>query len=213
MDGLSEDSTLLSAVLAADVIDQVTQNWLYLLTVTLTLWSYHAFVDKTDVWLTLCFVAWKYSTATILLRYVDLKQTGVATGITLAICFFGCYVLQMASPRNGNCLTGDARPRLIRSHTRHTRLFPRKHSFSYSQLSVGVPVDYSGNISGFISNDEPSLSTRLRRLFRPDAWFYVNPTDHLQRQRSPGGLRGKLNSYLESEVSSLVGSRRDGTDT
>ena len=201
MDGLSEDSTLLSAVLVADFIDRVTQNWLYLLIVTLTLWSYHAFVGKTDVWLTLCFVTWKYSTATILIRYVDPKQIGVFTGITLGICSFGCYILQRTSPRNGNGLNGDPRPRLIPSHTTHTRLFPRKHSFSYSQLSAGIPLDYSGNANGSTSVHGPSLSTQLRRLSRPDAWFYVNSTDHLQRQRSSDGLRGKLDSYLESEVS------------
>lgn len=213
MDGLSEDSTLLSAVLAADFIDRVTQNWLYLLGVTLTFWGYHSCVGKLDIWLTLCFITWKCSTATILLQFIDLKQIGVVTGITLAICFFGCYILQMPSPWTGNGLTGDARPRLIPSHITHTRLFPRKHSFSYSQLSVGVPVDYSGNSSGFIPNNEPSLSTQLRPLFRPDVWFYVNPPDHLQRQHSPGGLRGKLDSYLESEVSSPMVSRRTGTDT
>ncbi|KAI1053670.1 hypothetical protein LB507_007182 [Fusarium sp. FIESC RH6] len=199
MDGLSEDSTLLSAILAADFIDRVTQNWLYFLGVTLTFWGYHTCVGKLDIWLTLCFITWKYFTATILLQFIDLKQIGVVTGITLAIYFFGCYIQQRACPRNGNGLTGDARPRLIPSHTTHTRLFPRKHSFSYSQLSVGVPVDYSGNVNGFISNNEPSLLTQLRRLFRPDAWFYVNPTDHLRRQHSPRGLRGKLYSYLESE--------------
>lgn len=207
MDGLSEDSTLLSAILAADFIDRVTQNWLYFLGVTLTFWGYHTCVGKLDIWLTLCFITWKYFTATILLQFIDLKQIGVVTGITLAIYFFGCYIQQRACPRNGNGLTGDARPRLIPSHTTHTRLFPRKHSFSYSQLSVGVPVDYSGNVNGFISNNEPSLLTQLRRLFRPDAWFYVNPTDHLRRQHSPRGLRGKLYSYLESEVSVPITSR------
>ncbi|GKU01859.1 cyclopropane-fatty-acyl-phospholipid synthase [Fusarium langsethiae] len=50
-----------------------------------------------------------------------------------------------------------------------------------------------------ISFNGPSSSTWLPGLLRSKAWFSIDTADHLQRQSSLAGLRGKLNSYLESE--------------
>jgi hypothetical protein len=83
MDGLSEDSTLLSAVLVADFIDRVAERWLYSLITASTAWLYHFLTGNHDVWLTLGFVAWKHSAAAILLRFVGLNQLYLITVIAV----------------------------------------------------------------------------------------------------------------------------------
>jgi hypothetical protein len=200
MDGLSEDSTLLSAVLVADFIDRVAERWLYSLITASTAWLYHFLTGNHDVWLTLGFVAWKHSAAAILLRFVGLNQLYLITVIAVVTCFFGYHILQRLLPGISSGRTGNPRPMLVPSRISHSRLLPKRHSFSYPYVAVGIPVDFTGNVDSTISFNGPSSSTWLPDLLRPKAWFSIDTADHLQRQSSLAGLRGKLNSYLESEV-------------
>ncbi|RDA87724.1 hypothetical protein CP532_1788 [Ophiocordyceps camponoti-leonardi (nom. inval.)] len=100
-----------------------------------------------------------------------------------------------AAPSSGSkddpAWTGPGRPYLIPCRTTHRRLFPEKHSFSYSYLVVGVPVGFGGNIKGIVSAGLP----RWRRK----AWFDVDAADYLQRGFGEVGLRGKLDSFLRSQ--------------
>jgi DUF1365 family protein len=84
---------------------------------------------------------------------------------------------------------------LIPSRTTHTRLFPKKHSFSYSYLLAGIPIDFHGNVNGILSAPSSSNSMLRRR-----AWFYVEPADYLERGLQHLGLRAKLDNYLKSQV-------------
>ncbi|PCD18859.1 hypothetical protein FGRA07_06612 [Fusarium graminearum] len=198
MDGLSENSTLLSAVLVADFIDRVAERWLYLLITGLTIWLYHSLVGSPDVWLTLSFIAWKHSAVTILLRYIDLDQLSLITLIAVVACFFGYNVLQRLVPDTNSGQTGDPRRMLAPCRITHSRLFPKKHSFCYPYLAVGVPVNFAENSDGMISINGPT-STWMSGLFRPKAWFSIDATHHFQRQSLHTRLRGKLDAYLESE--------------
>ncbi|TLS29017.1 hypothetical protein PpBr36_01634 [Pyricularia pennisetigena] len=81
------------------------------------------------------------------------------------------------------------KPLLVPSRTTHSRLFPEKHSFSYSYLLVGIPVGWTGTAGSLVSADTPS-----RR-----GWYDVDAADYLARGRGYLGLRGKLDEYLQSQ--------------
>lgn len=103
---------------------------------------------------------------------------------------------------------GPGQPYLIPCKTTHRRLFPKKHSFSYSYLTIGVPVDFRGSVNGMIAVDEnpvPSFGGLVpfaNLLSR--SWYYIQASDHLQRSQHGPGLRGKLNLFLLSEVICLT---------
>lgn len=93
--------------------------------------------------------------------------------------------------------TGHGRVLLFPSKTTHSRLFPKKHSFVYSYLVVGIPVGWEGVSGGMVSlsSSEQPWFSRLRR-----GWFHVDPADYLHRGDRHLGLRGKLDAYLRSQV-------------
>ena len=91
------------------------------------------------------------------------------------------------------------RPLVFPCRTTHTRLFPKKHSFSYSYLFVGIPVGWRGSVRSFLSADlEPRSSKDYRRKI---GWLSVDSADYLDRGDNAHGLQGKLDSYLQSQVS------------
>lgn len=100
--------------------------------------------------------------------------------------------------------SGPGKPLLFPSRTTHSRIFPRKHSFSYSYLVVGIPVGWSGQCGGLISADLPSSPRWLSWLWPGSAvtkgWYHVDAADYLERGNGHLGLRGKLDAYLESIV-------------
>jgi DUF1365 family protein len=79
-------------------------------------------------------------------------------------------------------------PLLIRSRTTHSRMFPKKHSFSYSYLYVGIPIGIKGRIGNVLSVDSPS-----------PAWFDIRSADYLDRSTSQQTLGEKLKQYLHTQ--------------
>ena len=79
-------------------------------------------------------------------------------------------------------------PLLLPSRTSHSRTFPKRHTFSYSYLFVGVPVAVRGRISDALSVDS-----------QRKAWFNVSSADHLSRGGAHLGLAGKLKRYLQTQ--------------
>ena len=98
-------------------------------------------------------------------------------------------------PKDSNRL----RPLVFPCRTTHTRFFPKKHSFSYSYLFVGIPVGWRGSVGSFFSADLKSLSWKDHR--HKQGWLSVESTDYLNRGDNVHGLQGKLDSYLRSQVS------------
>ena len=88
------------------------------------------------------------------------------------------------------------KPQLLPCRTTHTRLFPKKHSFSYSYLLAGIPVGWSGSANGILSAD---ASIKDSSWSQRKAWFTVSAADHLDRGQASLGLRGKLDIYLRSQ--------------
>lgn len=79
-------------------------------------------------------------------------------------------------------------PLMITSRTTHSRLFPKKHAFSYSYLYVGVPVGTQGKINRLLSVDT-----------QQPAWFHVDSADYLERGHADQTLAAKLKSYLHTQ--------------
>jgi hypothetical protein len=101
--------------------------------------------------------------------------------------------------------TNPMKPLVFPCRTTHTRFFPKKHSFSYSYLFVGIPISWRGSIGSFLSADLKSLPCEYRPPRR--GWLSVESADYLNRGEDVHGLQGKLDSYLRSQVSqiSLIG--------
>ena len=94
-----------------------------------------------------------------------------------------------------------ARPLIFPCRTTHTRMFPKKHSFSYSYLFVGIPIGWQGSVGSFLSADLESSYGRIQRFQSAlKSWFSVEAQDHLGRGTNSDGLRGKLKTYLISQV-------------
>ena len=91
------------------------------------------------------------------------------------------------------------RPLVFPCRTTHTRLFPKKHSFSYSYLFVGIPVGWRGSAGSLLSADLESLSSK--DCGQNHGWLSVESADYLDRGDNVHGLQGKLDSYLRSQVS------------
>ncbi|KAL8739837.1 MAG: hypothetical protein Q9190_007400 [Brigantiaea leucoxantha] len=75
-------------------------------------------------------------------------------------------------------------------------MFPKKHSFSYSYLFVGIPIGWRGSIASFLSVDDFPVS---KTPDRKNTWFSVECSDYLDRGHDSSGLEQKLQSYLESQ--------------
>ncbi|KAK3325238.1 hypothetical protein B0H66DRAFT_115436 [Apodospora peruviana] len=98
---------------------------------------------------------------------------------------------------------GPGQVLLLPCQTTHSRMFPEKHSFSYSYLTVGVPVGWEGSAGGMLSVDVKSesgfwswlsLAPRVRK-----GWYSVDAGDYLERGDAHLGLRGKLDEYLQTQ--------------
>ena len=137
---------------------------------------------------------WAYAAATIL----------SISGACIIYKSLRSQVILHQEPSAGRRSWGDdfLKPLIFPSRTSHTRLFPKKHSFSLSYLLVGVPVGWKGSVGSFLSVDEDETEAS-RTTSWLGAWFSVKAADYLHRGQDTRGLKGKLESFLESQVRSL----------
>ena len=98
-----------------------------------------------------------------------------------------------------------AKPLFFPCETSHQRFFPQKNSFKYSYLLTGIPVGWKGTSGGMISaemeKDETPWYLRILSLKPTESWWSVHGDNYMARGSVKNGLRGKLDQYLESEVS------------
>lgn len=106
---------------------------------------------------------------------------------------------------------GPGRPYLIPCKTSHRRPFPKPHSFTYSYLTVGIPVGFRGSVNGMIGVEENPVCVFGSLLpfghLWLRSWYYIQVSDHLYGGHGGLGLRGKLNIYLQSEVQPRLSSK------
>ncbi|KAL8418063.1 hypothetical protein RB594_001610 [Gaeumannomyces avenae] len=172
-----------------------------------------AFLGRFVVWpsltctgLLLGLTAWKHRTILSGLASAVLPSAGwlavaiLGSAIAIsAVGITGLPVIRGACPRKQS---GPGKPLLFPSRTTHSRMFPKKHSFSYSYLVVGIPVGWSGASGGLISADLPPSPKWLSWLWPgtgvTKGWYHVDAADYLERGNGHLGLRGKLDAYLAS---------------
>lgn len=133
-----------------------------------------------------------------------LREAAKAAGIALLVTLVTLQAIRTLRRTRELKWEGPGKVLLFPCRTTHTRVFPKKHSFSYSYLVVGVPVDWEGTAGGMVSvgaGKSWSLSSWLSP--RPGAgkgWYTVDPGDYLERGKAELGLRGKLDAYLLAQV-------------
>lgn len=122
-----------------------------------------------------------------------------SSGLQYAVITLGVFLLVqwLLATANTPRWTGHGSVLLFPCRTTHARLFPKKHSFDYSYLVVGIPVGWEGISGGMVSS-----SSRKPSWFSlsPRGWYHVDPADYLDRGHGHLGLRGKLDAYLKSQV-------------
>lgn len=130
-------------------------------------------------------------------------------GISVALVLVRIFRAFWTSPPAAKW-DGFGKVLLFPCQTTHSRLFPKKHSFAYSYLVVGIPVGWEGVAGGLVSagvtENEGSLISSWFSL-KPTlkrAWFDTNAGDYLERGKSRLGLRGKLDEFLRTQVRLVV---------
>ena len=172
-----------------------------------------------------CFVDLKISAALVLCFHLDVvfstvhfvwnslctsrtNQYSIAALFTVIACFFvasndGSSTTTTRATEDDTASEIWPRPLIFPSRTSHTRMFPRKHSFSYSYLMVGIPIGWRGSVASMVSADVPLPGTDTGRGKQRKVWLSVDAADHLDRGSAHLGLKGKLHTYLNSQVRSL----------
>ncbi|KAI1102085.1 hypothetical protein F4804DRAFT_278064 [Jackrogersella minutella] len=123
------------------------------------------------------------------INYSDVFVLAVA--VAIAAFAYASYAKRCSRIVELSAWDGPGRPLLFPCQTTHTRFFPKKHSFDYSYLLVGIPVGWTGTAGGMVSNDENSTGA--------EGWYKIDAADYLERGNGHLGLRGKLDAYLGSE--------------
>jgi len=127
----------------------------------------------------------------------------VAKKVVTTAAAFLAFRLQWTSV-NGPKWDGPGKVLLFPSRTTHSRMFPKKHSFSYSYLVAGIPVGWEGNAGGMVSvegkSDSGLLSWFSLKSRQRKGWYDISAADYLERGKAELGLRGKLDEYLRSQV-------------
>lgn len=201
MDSLADDSPFNAVIVVADWIDRVRESyWLIVLPVVILL-LYGAYRQLDRALFLIC-AAWNLRSSLLPLCY-DLARSKYTLG-TLILTFaiwagYRClWIISRDASQRQDDLTGIY---LLPCRVTHRRRVPKQHGFSYSYLTVGIPVGYRGSINSMISVDEPNTPTPwLSGIWRPKNWFRVDSSDYLERGNNKLGLRGKLDSYLKSQV-------------
>lgn len=118
--------------------------------------------------------------------------------VVLCLAAYTLYIYTALSPagsqadRTDTPISPAMTPVFYHCTTKHARYFPKKHSFKYSYLCVGIPIALSGNI-GRLFSAQQHTGQRLSWSF-----FGVNSADHLKR--GARCLRAKLEEFLAANV-------------
>lgn len=113
------------------------------------------------------------------------------------------YMRSEAQPAPGHHSAGNShgtiisidKTQIVLSKISHHRIFPVPHGFTYSYLSVGIPVR-SPQSNWLLSIDDEAHHWWNR------GWLRVRAKHHLHRGRDGLALSANLDGYLREEVSS-----------
>lgn len=140
-------------------------------------------------------------------RHDDLINTSKALGWLSAVCVLFLAVKRTTLGKSDFTKAPQIGPGALffPSRTTHTRLFPQKHSFSYSYLLVGVPVGWRGRCGRMLAVDQAVTGSGNVKGSTQFSWFSVNAENYLERGQKHLGLDGKLRKFLAANVCDLGG--------
>ena len=166
---------------------------------------------RSDIKLIIFVSVWKYrkhledAAAAIAAQLLERASLAYLVGLIFCLsCVFYKYTGKASvkgETTEDNCYGWDAlflKPLLFPCRTSHTRLFPQKHSFSYSYLLVGIPIGWRGSVGSVLSAD--LIPIEGKGLGVQNGWYSVKGADYLHRGYDARGLHGKLDSYLKTQV-------------
>ncbi|KAL6700717.1 hypothetical protein J3F84DRAFT_344231 [Trichoderma pleuroticola] len=199
MDGLSDDSPFSSVVFVADWIDR---GGFWLLVLSFTIFWYHVTHRPSDLVIIVICLAWNLRCSLMPIFYelarsrLTLGSVALAAIVSIGRQLFG-YIWKRE--RVDEPQGGTSSAYLIPCRVTHSREHPKEHAFSYSYLTVGIPIGYRGNANGMIFVDDHDVSTSwLSKIWRR-SWFRLDAADYLERGNGKLGLRAKLDTYLRSQ--------------
>lgn len=200
MDGISEESPLAGVISVWDHVEGFIYDYPSLPLALCVAGIYLSFCRSFKSVAVLIGISGWRKRATLLDVLDELLPLGIifqalVVGLVVWICVK--LILPWVSPDDDRNYDGPSLPYLIPSRTTHTRLTPKRHSFGYSYLLVGIPVEWQGNANGMVAVDAGKKS---RYLGSHRAWYNVKSDEYLERGTSHHGLRGKLNDFLRSQV-------------
>ncbi|PMB72930.1 hypothetical protein BM221_000347 [Beauveria bassiana] len=205
MDGIDDSPLSLAVVRLADYTDRLTPNGPGATVVAVGLATYYyLFGSRGDAVLVAAAAALASPNALwhLLARY---RQPALCSVLAAACSVLFLQLIALTAPQfftNGSVVrwTESAGSFFIPSRTTHTRFFPKKHSFAYSYLTVGILVGLRAEINGILSIDPPSeRAVRGWWTWLKSPLYEVDGASHLARGRDEGGLREKLNKFLVSK--------------
>lgn len=203
MDSFPENSPLAALVLIWDHVETLLEEHPFLPLSMLVIPTYFiVFGNTVDFFLTWVFFCW------LDLEHLEPRRLVFLGGsssilMVLAVMFITYEAIVLSTVLAsylGHSSTGSARPHLVPCRTTHTRLLPEEHSFSNSQLLVGIAVEPKGTVNGMMSLGTSKRLSGLLPFGSPRLWYNIDPADHLGRGDGHLGLRGKLDRYLTSQV-------------
>ena len=200
-------------------------SYLVFILIGITSWIVRYWFDTEaavqDLLLLALFTLPNYGTPVLELFFASSKNycltVTAGLGVMLSTCILASlyrYFDQREQPgtlaTNGDSQGGPAtplKPLLFPCRTNHTRFFPKKHSFSYSYLLVGLPIRCQGLINALDSAEPEALPgngfTYQHYNKRVVNWFSIDPANYLSRGDGHLGLKAKLHAYLRSQVSEI----------
>lgn len=130
--------------------------------------------------------------------------TKIALVIPVTAVLASCILRAVQTTDDTPKWDGPGRVLLFPARTTHSRVFPKKHSFSYSYLVIGIPVGWQGTTAGGMVSVDVKNKTGLVSWFplsrrSRTGWFTIDAADYLERGNGELGLRGKLEGYLRTQ--------------
>lgn len=200
MDGIAEGSLIAGFLHALDLFETFIEAYPNLPLVLCVLCAYFSFWRSLKhVALVLGLLGW-FKRATLQAAFTGIVPPTAVIQIVIVLVVVLLSVA-LLSPRvisdGDEPYKGPGKPYLIPARTTHTRLVPRRHSFAYSYLLVGVPVSWEGSANGMISVNG---SKRKGAFGSAPAWYNVESVEYLERGAAHLGLRSRLDNFLRSQV-------------
>lgn len=203
MDGISEESPLAGVISVWDHVEGFIYDYPSLpLALSVTCAYLCFFRSFKSIVLLLGPLTWLKRLTLLGVLHDLLPLSTICRSTIAALVVWICVklVLSCGGSDTGLKYDGPGLPYLIHARTTHTRVIPKKHSFAYPYLMVGIPVGWDGNANGMVAVD---ASKRSSLLGTRSAWYNVESVEYLERGAAHLGLRGKLANFLRSQVRSF----------